>query len=318
MKVLVTGATGFLGKEVVRRLTEDGLAITVFTRPNSETDAFGKLHPARAVGDVTDPSSLQDAANGQDAIVHCAALLGPATESDLTRVNVDGTRNVARAASRSKVPHVIHMSSVGVYGGPTLGPPRNEETPLLPDNHYSRSKLLAESAMRDELAPTSKLTIVRPAGLYGPGRDLYRSWITKLKRRRVVLDFVGSEMVHPCHVRDVSNVVSKALREPPEGGSTVYNVAGERPLSLSEMRYILVGCSGFNLRVVTLPAFLAAPVVRFVATAKKWRPEKLEFTMARARGQFPGAVYDTRKVERELKATWTSLNDGLREMVAEF
>ena len=170
--VLVTGASGFLGREVVRQFSEAGVTVKALARawPSEPTMSS---HVERHVGDITDPESIAAAVAGTRTIVHCAGLAHQfgktSTHAEaFQRVNVQGTETVARLAAKAGVAHLVLVSSVSVYGGGTQ--PTDESTPCRPTEPYGLSKLQAEQvAIEISAAAGMRLTILRMATIIGEG-----------------------------------------------------------------------------------------------------------------------------------------------------
>ena len=177
MKALLTGASGFVGSAVLRRLIEAGHEVRALVRPRSDRRNLEGLRCEVATGDLTDAASLAAAAAGCDALFHVAAdyrLWVPKPES-IYRANVEGTRSVMRAALRAGIGRVVYTSSVATLGLNRDGSPADEDTPSgLADmiGHYKRSKFLAEEEVR-RLAREEGLpaVIVNPSAPLGP-RDV--------------------------------------------------------------------------------------------------------------------------------------------------
>lgn len=160
-KILVTGGAGGVGAFVCRRFVEAGHNVRVFDLPsanNKKVFADGEKGIELFWGDITDEKQVRDAARGVDEVVHLAALVVPATEENpalARKINVDGTRNVARAAleeskqAGKQVP-MRFSSSVTVYGI-TAGqaPPVPADQAVNPNNVYAETKVAAEEVMRD-------------------------------------------------------------------------------------------------------------------------------------------------------------------------
>lgn len=177
MKVLVTGASGFLGGHVAEALRARGHAVRALVRATSAQDHLD-AGVERALGSVEDEVSLANALSGVEAVVHAAGLTKARTEDDFRRVNVEGTRHVVDAARRAGVRRLVHVSSVAA-GGPTPTPePRDPALPDAPVTRYGRSKLAGERVAL-EAAGDLSVAVLRPPSLYGP-RDretlpLYRT-----------------------------------------------------------------------------------------------------------------------------------------------
>lgn len=171
MKVLLTGATGFLGRAVARRLAARGHALRVLARPTSRLDGLPE-HTEAAIGDVTDPPSFARAAEGCAAIVHMAALVKiwvPDPERFET-TNLGGLRN-ALAAARAAGARLVYTSSfiaLGPSGPGELDGSRPHAGPPF-RNAYERTKALADAAAREAAASGQDVVILYPGVVYGPG-----------------------------------------------------------------------------------------------------------------------------------------------------
>ena len=177
MTTLVTGATGFVGSAVVRRLLEVGHSVRVLIRSESQLDNLDGLSVEKRVGDLRDRSSLDEAVRGCESLFHVAAdyRLWSRNPQDLYDINVDGTLNILRAAADAGVSRMVYTSSVATVGIREDGVESDEETLVTLDamvGHYKRSKFIAEREVR-LLAKTQHLPIivVNPSTPLGP-RDI--------------------------------------------------------------------------------------------------------------------------------------------------
>ncbi len=177
MKTLLTGASGFVGAALARQLLEAGHELRTLVRPSSERDNLAGLDLEIVTGDLRDAASLQRALKGCRALFHVAAdyrLWTPRPE-DLYASNVDGSRNIMRAALDAGVERIVYTSSVATLGLNADGSPATEETPVSIDDmigHYKRSKFLAEQAVRELIREQGlPAVIVNPSTPIGP-RDI--------------------------------------------------------------------------------------------------------------------------------------------------
>ena len=177
MTTLVTGASGFIGSAVVRRLLAEGRSVRVLVRAGSDRRNLDGLPVEIAIGDLARPASLRAAAAGCRALYHVAAdyrLWVPRPEA-MYRANVEGTRALLLAAAEAGVSRMVYTSSVAVLGLRQGGLPADEETPAQLDDmvgHYKRSKFLAEQAVRELIGRHGlPAVIVQPSAPVGP-RDV--------------------------------------------------------------------------------------------------------------------------------------------------
>lgn len=205
MTTLVTGATGFIGAAVARRLIADGHAVRVLVRDGTDRRNIAGLDVDIALGDLADRESLARAVRGCEAVFHLAAdyRIWCPRPANMYRINVDGTRDLMRAAGDAGVGRIVYTSSVAALA--TAGPdgPADEESPTSLDDMigpYKRSKYLAEDTVRS-MVTTDGLpaVIVNPSTPIGP-RD-----IKPTPTGRLVVDAAAGRM--PAYVDTGLNVV---------------------------------------------------------------------------------------------------------------
>ncbi len=168
---LVSGATGFIGGRLVERLVQDGHRVRGLARTSSDTSKLEELEVEIAVGDLTRPRSLAQAAQGCRYVFHCAALVSDwATTREIVRANVEGTRNLLEASAEASVERFIHFSSTDVYGHPGTAAVGEDHVATRFRNWYAQTKLEAEAEVRTLEKTTGLETVIlRPATVYGPG-----------------------------------------------------------------------------------------------------------------------------------------------------
>ena len=177
MKILITGASGFIGSAVLRQLLQAGHDMRVLLRVDSDLRNLTGLDIETVTGDLTMPSSLDRALEGCEALFHVAAdyrLWVPDPEN-MYKTNVHGTRNIMLSAAKAGVKRIVYTSSVATLGLTRNGSPADETTPaILTDmiGHYKRSKFLAEAEVRRLVIEQNlPAVIVNPSTPIGP-RDI--------------------------------------------------------------------------------------------------------------------------------------------------
>lgn len=189
MKVLLTGATGFLGAEVLRQLQAAGHAVRVLVRRSSRPERVPGPPTEVAWGDVLAPETVRAAVAGCEAVVHTAAQLSMRLrdQAQLTRTNQDGTRNVLDAALEAHVRRVVLTSSIGTIGVSASPALLDETTPWDLERlglAYLTSKRRAEEAALARVAQGLPLVVLNPGTLLGPGD-------VNLTSTRILLEFLN-------------------------------------------------------------------------------------------------------------------------------
>ncbi len=176
MKALVTGATGFVGRWLVRSLLGDGVRVRVLVRSRQRLKDLEKLDLDVCLGDVTDPDSVERAVTGCTHIFHLAGVVGYSKGARplMEQVNVEGTRNVIRALGRFPPQRLIHMSSVTAVGASFDGrQPLNEDSPFnlshLDLGYFATKRAAEELVLEAYKNQGLPVVIVNPSTIYGPG-----------------------------------------------------------------------------------------------------------------------------------------------------
>jgi dihydroflavonol-4-reductase len=169
--VLVTGATGLAGANICRLLTERGDAVRALARETADTAPLAALGVEIVTGDVTDPDAVLRAASGSDAAIHCAALLGGASQNmaDFEAVNVGGTKNVLDAAEKVDLRRVVAVSTGTFFD--TAGGLDREDAPVAKNPSQDPYTLTKMAAFQDAMARAARgrdVVSAHPGAIYGP------------------------------------------------------------------------------------------------------------------------------------------------------
>ncbi len=321
MKVLVTGATGFIGSELVRHLLAAGDEVVILRRPASRLNQLGSSASlvVHRLGDVRDPIDVLDAMEGIDAVYHTAAYVGFAGKRDAVRlhdVNVGGTAHVVNAAVRQGVRRVVFTSSIAALGrasGPgTLIDESNPWHASPYDTLYARSKHLGELEVHRGIAEGLDGVIVNPALVFGPGRlDENTGALVEAIRRGRLPVFPRSGV--RCVV-DVSDVAEGHRLAMARGRTGERYFLGSENLSWQDIFSILA--RAFGVKPPRWPlhprgVFLLGTLAEFAGIALD-RPAGLTRETARSVGQ--AYHYSNRKAVQELGITFRSFEATARRM----
>jgi len=276
VSILVTGATGFIGANLVRALLEAGRAVRVLVRPSSNTHNLHNLPIETVYGDLLDVSSLRRALNGCHTLYHVAAhySLWTPDPKTLYTINVDGTANLFQTALDCGLEKVVYTSSVATIGLPPDGQP-GDETMFLPLSqaigHYKRSKVLAEQHAIAFCQQGLPVVIVNPSAPIGP-------WDVKpTPTGQIILDFLRRNM--PAYLDtglnlvDVRDVAKGHLLAAQHGKIGERYILGCRNMTLRDILQLLAQVSGLPAPKIRLP-YGVALTAGYLSEALSWVTHK--------------------------------------------
>ncbi len=322
MTTLITGATGFLGSAVARLLLKEGQQLRTLVRSNSDTSNIDGLDVERAIGDLTDVASLKKALRGCDALYHVAAdyRLWIPKPQEIYDINVEGTRNLMRAAGEAGVARIVYTSSVAVLGLHKDGTPADEDLPVnLEDmtGQYKRSKYLAEEAVR-ELISRDGL----PAVIVNPSTPIGARDIKPTPTGRIIVDFVNGRMpayvdtgLNLVHVDDCARGHLLAFEHGKIGER--YILGGE-DLTLREILLVLGRITGRPAPGVRLPNRLLMPFAYGVEGWARLTGMEPRLTLDSLRMARKYMFFSSAKAKRELGFTSRSAEQALGHAVTWF
>lgn len=214
-QVFITGANGFIGQALTRRLQADGVTVV-------GVDANANQAEGIVAGDISKPGEWQDAIAGSDLVIHTAAVVSNAVDTETTwRVNVLGTRHVVDAAAAVGVPRLVHLSSVRAFSDLNYPDGVDERWPVRTDgNAYVDTKIASEHVVLQAHAEGEiSATIIRPGDVYGPGS---RPWVIlpleAMESGSFALPASGNGVFSPIYVDDLVNGLLTAADHPDAAG----------------------------------------------------------------------------------------------------
>ena len=257
MRLLVTGASGFIGSRLCLHGLAGGMQVRALGRLNNPAEAENAQELADHGAEMHDvsilePAPLAEVMAGVDAVIHLAAAQHEANVPDeyFRSINVDGTRNVFEAAETAGVGRVVHGSTIGVYGW-REGSAVREDSPLEPSNIYGVTKLEAESVVRsfEGRVPWS---IARISEAYGPGDRRLLKLFKGAERGISIQIGAGQNLHHLVYVDDVIAGLLHAVREDSAVGQT-FVLAGPHAVTSRDMLEAVARGLGVRVRTLRVP-----------------------------------------------------------------
>jgi dihydroflavonol-4-reductase len=314
--VLVTGATGFTGIDLTRKLVKAGLKVNAVARKSSNLDPLKDLDIRWFRGDVYDEKVMKEALQGVQYVFHVAAAFREAksTYQDYWNVHVKSTQIIAREiVNLPDFKRLVHISTFGVHGH-IVNPPATEETEYGPGDDYQKTKLEAELWLNRFGAENNlNYTIIRPAAIYGPGDRRLLKLFRMARKPYFPLLGKGKCMYHLVHVDDLTNTFIIAATHPDARGET-FVCGGLEAIPIADIAGIIAEHFGTKTKVVRLPIgpfFLLGDICEFIC-----KPLKIEPPIYRRRVAFysKDRHFDVSKMQNVLGYTPKYSNrDGIVE-----
>jgi len=266
MRILVTGATGFIGSHVVDTLVEKGHEVIGISRKIGDKECDnGKLKYIKL--DVSNRNELGKLNNFEiDAIVNCLGVLGQFGLPDdvYIKTNVQTTTNLLEFAKTKEVEHFIHTSSCGVVGPIKKDKcPVNEDYVGKPSNIYEKSKWLAEEEVK---MSGTNYTIIRPEFVYGPGDVHVLGLFKAISSARFFLIDSGESYLHPTYIDDVVFGVTQTLFNQSSYGKA-FNIVGERYVTVKDLANIISMTLNKKIEFKNVPSSILMPIARVIESS---------------------------------------------------
>lgn len=322
MKAFVTGATGFIGGNLVRALLADDHQVRVLVRPESDQRNIAGLPIETIPGDLDDRQKLTKQVAGCDCVFHVAAhySLWAKDRESIYRANVTGTKNLLAAAQAARIKRFIHTSSVAAIGVPAPGTLANEETQTTVETlvgDYKKSKFLAEQAAREAARDGLDVVIVNPSTPIG-AHD-----VKPTPTGEIILRFLQDRMPAYVHTGlnliDVDDVVRGHILAWQKGRTGERYILGNRNLTLKEMLDILAAITGKPVPRFAVPHAipLAVAFVDEMILARYFgKTPQVSFSSVRMSQK--AMYYDSLKAIRELGLPQSPIEGAIEKAVRWF
>lgn len=324
MTVLVTGASGFLGRAVAAAVRDAGHDVRTFQRrPSGVTGVVGGAAVTDVLGTMTDPAAVARAVEGVDAVVHLAAKVSLAGDpADFTRVNVGGTQTLLDAARAAGVSRFVFVSSPSVAhtGSSIAGAGASPASPDGARGDYARTKAAAELLALAADAPGFAVVAVRPHLVWGPGdTQLVGRIVDRARRGRLPLLDSGAALIDSCYVDNAASAMVAALAHAADEDvhGNAYVVTNGEPRPVADLLDGICRASGVPTPRWHLPAGVARAAGSLVEAVWRVRPGVDEPPMTRflAEQLSTSHWFDQRRTRRDLQWEPTvSIDEGLRRL----
>ncbi len=264
--ILVTGATGFLGKYVVERLLKDGARVrAVDSRPSAVPFEGDASRLEFVLGDIRDSRFVEQQAAGVEQVFHLAALpsIARGRIEQYYGVNVKGTENVLAAALKAGSAKVLHVSSSTIYGIPDKCPLKEDDR-LSPIGKYGRTKLEAENVCGEFVKKGLDVSIIRPRVIMGPGRiGIFGLLFNFVSTNKPVYTIGAGRNIF--QFTDVEDMVESCILAARRPGAAIYNIGAEdtRPVRVELQE--LIDHAKSRSRIIPLPASLTRAALKTLA-----------------------------------------------------
>jgi nucleoside-diphosphate-sugar epimerase len=320
MKVLVTGASGFLGKAVAAAILAAGHEVRCFQRRPS-----GVPGATDALGSITEPSDVAAAVAGLDAIVHLAAKVSLAgSPAEFDAVNVHGTRSLIIAARTAGVHRLVFVSSPSVAhsGSSITGDDALPADPVHVRGDYARTKATAELLALAADSEDLRVVVVRPHLVWGPGdTQLVARIVERARAGRLPLLGHGAALIDSTYIDNAAGAIAAALERVDEVHGNSYVVTNGEPRPVADLLAGICAAAGVSAPAWRVPAGLARTAGSVIEGVWRVFPGADEPPMTRFLAEQLSTAhwFDQRRTRADLR--WTpavTLDEGLARLAAHY
>lgn len=251
MRVFLTGATGFVGGHVLKRLVAEGHSVKALVRDPAKAKLATSHHIELVQGDVAEGSGLDEGTRDCDAVVHLVGIIAETGKATFERIHHIGTRNVAEAAKRNGISRYVQMSALGVRADGV--------------SEYQTSKWKGEEAVRQS---GMDYCVLRPSLIFGRGSGFVTQMLDVMRKAPLFRPVPGSgkPLFRPIFVEDVAACFVQALTNPRVTNKTM-ELGGGDELSLNDVLQTIADCAGIRKPVFHVPMplmFMGAAVAQTI------------------------------------------------------
>ncbi len=291
MKIIVTGAAGLVGQNLIPMLVKEGHEITAIDR-NRNIELLKRLNPGINCTriDVSYPGKWQEEFRDADCVIQLHAQIAAQTAKPFERSNIEGVRNVLDACKKHKVKNLIHLSSSVVIS--------------VAKDEYTRTKRIGEELVRKSRVPC---TILRPPLMYGCFDAKHLGWITRLMEKTPIIPLPGSGKYirQPLFVNDMCKVIVELTKRKPE--NKAWNIIGKERICYVDLLRIIAKARGWKRMFVPLPL----PLFAFMLKVYSFIFRKTAFTPDQMKALVAGDEFPVENWCGEFGVRYTPFEEGI-------
>lgn len=279
--ILITGAAGFIGGALFKRLAGYGLKVIATVLYDEEADALRAQGHKAFVLDLTSEESWDDILKGVNIVFNIAAMFQEVEfgRAEYEKANLTGALKLAQTAERVGAERFIHCSTVGVHGD-VKEIPATEKTPYNPMDVYHETKLAGELAILEWAGKLPQdgmiVTVNRPAMVYGPGDLRMMKLFKAVNNKKFIMIGSGETLAHLGFIEDqVDSFLLQAVAPRGKVHLEAFNIASGKPITLNELVYAIARACGLNppkLKIPVAPVWAAAYLCELVCKPLKVKP----------------------------------------------
>ena len=275
VRILVTGASGFIGHHVVRTLLGRGFDVTATGRSQAALAPLAQAGARTVTADLaSDP--LDDMVRGHTAVVNCAALAAPWGRRDsFVRNNVRTAERLLDVSVAAGIKRFVHLSSPSIYASfkDQLGVTEAFTPPSKWSSPYGETKWLSEQIVLDRRFASLEPVVLRPRAVFGEGDRVILPRILAVARKGIFpLMNGGAARVDVTYVANVVTAVELALATSRENAGRAYNITNGEPISVRELLDRLFSALGVRVKYIPLPESFAYGLANLSEAVARWRP----------------------------------------------
>jgi len=320
VRVLVTGASGFLGGAVAREIARAGHEVRTFQRRPSGVDGIDDV-----LGSLTSPVDVERAVEGMDAVVHLAAKVSLAGDpAEFEAVNVGGTRTLIAAMRQAGAGRLVFVSSPSVAhaGASIVGDDARPADPAHARGEYARTKARAELLALGSDSESLRVVAVRPHLVWGPGdTQLIERIVERARAGRLPLLDRGAALIDTTYIDNAATAIAAALERVDEVHGNAYVVTNGEPRPVAELLAGICAAAGVPAPAWSVPAGVARAAGSLIEAVWRVKPGVDEPPMTRFLAEQLSTAhwFDQRRTRADLR--WqpaVSLDEGLRRLAAHY